>query len=215
MNTVKRIAWKSWNAIEEVLCYEPQLDMGNIDDIDDEDDMEAMSPEMPFPFFPIIETTPKLLHTPLGLYPADSMFKPSDRWDCWIGLTNFSITNSIKDVLKNDVEGVEALKILGRYTFFVGVAGLFDFKDVRKDIESKLCDYTEQEVLSDKETQLTVDLVKKQLTKSKYWSILVAPSGKVDYVVSESLDEKYLSGLNELLELKQNLGGIILRGDHG
>ena len=215
MNTVKRIAWKSWNAIEEVLCYEPQLDMGNIDDIDDEDDMEAMSPEMPFPFFPIIETTPKLLHTPLGLYPADSMFKPSDRWDCWIGLTNFSITNSIKDVLKNDVEGVEALKILGRYTFFVGVARLFDFKDVRKDIESKLCDYTEQEVLSDKETQLTVDLVKKQLTKSKYWSILVAPSGKVDYVVSESLDEKYLSGLNELLELKQNLGGIILRGDHG
>ncbi len=97
MNTVKRIAWKSWHAIEEVLCYEPQLDMGNIDDIDDEDDMEAMSPEMPFPFFPIIETTPKLLHTPLGLYPADSMFKPSDRWDCWIGLTNFSITNSIKE----------------------------------------------------------------------------------------------------------------------
>tara|TARA_R100001082_G_C4214630_1_gene96578 strand:- start:87 stop:479 length:393 start_codon:yes stop_codon:yes gene_type:complete len=130
-------------------------------------------------------------------------------------MTNFSITKSINKILKKDIEGIEALKILGRYTFFVGVAPLFDFKDIRLDIEKRLCDYTEQEVLSDEETQATVDLVKKQLNNSKYWSILVAPSGKIDYVVSDCMDEAYLDGLNELLELKQNLGGIILRGDHG
>jgi hypothetical protein len=44
---------------------------------------------------------------------------------------------------------------------------------------------------------------------------LVASTGKVDYVVSNELDQKYLEGLNELVELKQKLGGIILRGDDG
>jgi hypothetical protein len=70
-------------------------------------------------------------------------------------------------------------------------------------------------VLSNEETQATVDLMKAQLLDKKYWSILVAPTGKVDYVVSDNLDQAYLDGLNELLELKHAIGGIILRGDHG
>ena len=69
--------------------------------------------------------------------------------------------------------------------------------------------------MSNEETLATVNLVKDQLKTQKYWSILVAPTGKVDYVVSDKLDQAYLDGLNELLELKQVLGGIILRGDHG
>ena len=34
-----------------------------------------------------------------------------------------------------EVEGVEVLKVCSRYRFFVGVAQMFDFKDVRKLIE--------------------------------------------------------------------------------
>tara|TARA_R110000824_G_scaffold133099_4_gene295761 strand:- start:678 stop:1322 length:645 start_codon:yes stop_codon:yes gene_type:complete len=214
MKTAKKIAWKSWNAIEEVLVWEPEVIVNDVEDLE-ENPMEHGGADFQFPFLPFIETTPKLIHTPLGLYPVDSVFKPADRWDCWIGLTNFSITNSINQILKNDIEGVEALKILGRYTFFIGVAGLFEFKDIRRDIETSLCAYTEEEVLSNKDTQATVNLVKKQLMKNRYWSILVAPSGTVDYVVSDLLDDTYLNGLNELLELKQTLGGIILRGDRG
>ena len=71
-----------------------------------------------------------------------------------------------------------------------------------------------KEVL-DEETKITVDLVRGQLESNKYWSILVTSSGKVDYVVSNSLDQTYLDGLNKLLEVKKELGGIILRGDHG
>ena len=212
MNTAKKIAWKSWNAIEELLVFGEE---DNESDMETEEFDDAQGAEMSLPFFPIIESQPRLIHTPVGLYPADSVFKPSDRWDCWIAMTNFSVTKSIDKILNKDIEGIEALKVLGRYTFFIGIAPLFEFKDIRIEIENKLCDYTEQEVLSDEETQATVDLVKKQLTNSKYWSILVAPSGKIDYVVSDRLDETYLDGLNELLELKQDLGGIILRGDHG
>tara|TARA_B110000211_G_scaffold234536_1_gene304635 strand:- start:564 stop:986 length:423 start_codon:yes stop_codon:yes gene_type:complete len=55
-------------------------------------------------------------------------------FDCWIGHTNFDITKDIKSKL-NKTEGVELLKIISRYRFFVGVGKMFDFKQVRKNIE--------------------------------------------------------------------------------
>ena len=45
--------------------------------------------------------------------------------------------------------------------------------------------------------------------------MLVSPEGKVEYVVSDAMDKIYLDGLNDLLELKHNIGGIILRGQNG
>ena len=56
-------------------------------------------------------------------------------FDCWMGHTNFDITPAIKEKL-NTVPGVEVLKICSRYRFFVGVGIMFDFRDVRKNIES-------------------------------------------------------------------------------
>jgi hypothetical protein len=213
MNTAKKIAWSSWSALEEAIVLAemtpPVPDFGDIDP----DEIGTEESQM-VSFMPIFsQPEPKLLHTPLGFFPIDSALKPSDRWDCRVGHTNFEITQSVKQTL-NSIEGVEALKVLGRYTFFVGIAKMFKFKDVRVDIEKQLCSYTEQEVL-DEETKITVDLVRGQLESNRYWSILVTSSGKVEYVVSNNLDQTYLDGLNELLEAKNELGGIILRGDHG
>ena len=117
--------------------------------------------------------------------------------------------------LNKDISGIEALKILGKYSFFIGVAKLFDISDVRKSIEEALCIYTESEVLSDEETQETVDLVKDQLKNNKFWSILVSPEGKVEYIVSDCMDRVYLDGLNNLIERKNEIGGIILRSQDG
>lgn len=58
-------------------------------------------------------------------------------FDCWIGHTNFNLTNSIKDKL-NKVDGVELLKIYSRYRFLIGVGHMFNFKEVRKNIEKTL-----------------------------------------------------------------------------
>jgi hypothetical protein len=206
----KKIAWQSWNALITQSIIEERQMLEQL-----EEDLKSMGEQELPGILPMDILQPKMMHTPLGIYPADSLLKPSDRWDCWLGHTNFDITSSIKDILVYGIDGIEALKILGRYSFFIGVPRLFDFKDVRINIEKKLCIYTEQEVLSDEQTQATVDMVKEQLKTKKYWSILVVPTGKVDYVVSDNLDKDYLDGLNELLELKQLLGGIILRGDHG
>jgi len=55
-------------------------------------------------------------------------------FDCWMGHTNFDITPIIKEKL-NTIPGVEVLKICSRYRFFVGVGTMFNFTDVRKNIE--------------------------------------------------------------------------------
>ena len=213
MNTAKKIAWSSWSALEEsMVLAEKTPPIPDFGDIDPEglgiEESQMLS------FMPIFsQQESRLLHTPLGFFPVDSPLKPSDRWDCRIGHANFEITQSVRKML-NSIEGIEALKVLGRYTFFIGIAAMFKFKDVRVDIEKQLCSYTEQEVL-DEETKITVDLVRGQLEGNRFWSILVTSAGKVDYVVSNSLDQNYLDGLNKLLEAKTELGGIILRGDHG
>lgn len=58
-------------------------------------------------------------------------------FDCWIAHTNFDVTMGIKDKL-NIIPGVEVLKIFSRYRFFVGVGKLFDFTEVRKNIENEI-----------------------------------------------------------------------------
>ena len=212
MSTPKQIAWESWNATAEeiMLLNEFILPDPNSEEMNfNNNDMaqEFISPEMLF-------QPQKILHTPLGIYPQDSTLKPSDRWDCWLGYTNFEITKKISNTIEN-IEGVEALRILGRYSFFLGVGKLFDIKDVRRNIEKELCVYTEEEILSDENTQATVDLVKEQLKTKKYWSMLVSPEGNVEYIVSDEMDKIYLEGLSGLLDLKQDIGGIILRGNNG
>jgi hypothetical protein len=210
MTARKTIAWESWNAKVE----NHQLEAVELDTQDQSyTEIEHLQSEI----IPseILVPQPRVVHTPLGVYPEESLLKPSDRWDCWIGHTNFDITNSVVTKLESDVDGIEALKILGRYSFFIGVGRLFDITQVRKDVEVLLCDYTEKEVLGNKEMRVTVDLVKEQLESKKYWSLFVSPEGEVEYVVSDEMDKIYLDGLNSLLEMKSVVGGIILRGNNG
>jgi len=210
MTTRKTIAWESWNAKIE----DHQL-RAEESETQDQGYAETEHPQAEIIPSEIFASQPRVVHTPLGVYPEESLLKPSDRWDCWIGHTNFDITNSVAGKLDSDVDGVEALKILGRYSFFIGVGRLFDITQVRKDIETLLCDYTEQEVLDSREMRVTVDLVKEQLESKKYWSLFVSPEGEVEYVVSDEMDKRYLDGLNSLLEMKSLIGGIILRGNDG
>jgi hypothetical protein len=58
-------------------------------------------------------------------------------FDCWIGHTNFDLTHKIKDSL-NKVPGIELLKICSRYRFFIGVGKMFEFKNVRDDINKAI-----------------------------------------------------------------------------
>lgn len=58
-------------------------------------------------------------------------------FDCWVAHTNFDITPKIKKDL-DSVKGIEILKVFSRYRFFIGVGKMFDFKNVRKNVENLL-----------------------------------------------------------------------------
>jgi len=205
MKTRKKISWESWNA--KVLVDAPE---------------EPVKEETPT-YEPVEEQvdylvpfqTARVIYTPLGAFPEESILKPSDRWDCWIAHTNFPVTSKILNILNEEIDGIEILKIMGKYSFFVGIARLFDIRDVRKQIDDKICSYTENEIFSNDEIEETVNLLKDQLKDNNFWSILVYPEGMVEYVVANEINIEYLDALSSLIEKKNNFGGIILRSDHG
>ena len=67
----------------------------------------------------------------------------ADSFDCWLGHTNFNLTEEIKYSL-NKIDGVEVLKICSRYRFFVGIGKMFDFSDVRERIEKDILNQGEK-----------------------------------------------------------------------
>lgn len=213
----KKIAWESWNVKqEEFFLNESKIPEEIFDeDIPDDDDMENISPanniRANYSFLEISNPA-RTVFTPFGPYFVESLFKPTDRWDCWLGYTNFTITSEISDIIE-DIEGVEALKILGRYSFCIGVGKLFSISEVRKSIEEALCAYTNDEILSivDLETQKAVIHIKKQIEDKKFWSILIRDGGNIDYVVSDTLDEEYLEKIRKFERLKNQDGGFILK----
>lgn len=140
---MKKIGWQKYEDYIEKQINSPVLSsiLNNIavsssknliDDDDEEDEDEDYIDEKEddkklnilTPFVPI---TTKLVDDILML----------STFDCWIGHTNFDITPAIKDIL-NAIPGIELLKICSRYRFFIGIGKMFDFKNVRQQIEDIL-----------------------------------------------------------------------------
>lgn len=208
MSKKKKIVWESWNA--KVSSYVDNTTIEEEEDTYNVSQLDGLNFDKD-----IFYTHPRVMYTPIGPYPEDSLLKPSDRWDCWTAHTNFPITGKILNILNEEIDGIEVLKITGKYSFFIGVAKLFDIADVRRQIDEKICSYTEKEILSDNDVEKTVYLLKDQLKDNKHWSILVYPEGMVEYIVANEMNIDYLDGLSNLIEKKNSFGGIILRSDHG
>lgn len=99
------------------------------DEIDSDEDLEDYEEdnESIIKSSPMIPLTPQLIEDIAML----------SSFDCWMGHTNFDLTNNTKDIL-NKVPGIEVLKICSRYRFLIGVGRMFDFTKVRNDIEKSL-----------------------------------------------------------------------------
>jgi hypothetical protein len=131
----KIIAWESWSEKEKEL-----VDLSDLENYETEVETDSeqimQSENFLSPLFG--DMKPQIIQTPWGTVSFDSILKPSDRWDCWLGYTNFGVTHKISDKIKT-IEGVEAIKVMSRYTFCIGIGKLFEFSSVRKDIENAIC----------------------------------------------------------------------------
>ena len=211
MSILKKIAWQSWNAmVQEFYSSDSELDMMM-------EEMLSASTHEHISEFPmkVFESAPRILYTPYGMFPADSSLKPSDRWDCWLGYTNFDLTFGILQQLE-ETDGIEAVKVMGRYTFFVGIGKLFSSTEVKLNIENILTDtkhISNMDSVS-KELEDAIESIKIQVSHKTYWSIFVSSVGEIDYIMSDDLDEKYLHDLNKFEDLRKKIGGVIIRSSN-
>lgn len=136
----RKIEWENWNSkLEEI---ENQKKKQKEDSKDTESDTGE---ERHFGFIGMEGIPSDVIYTPWGQFNKDNPFKPTDRYECWIGHTNFQIGKAELYILNRAVPGIAALTILDRYTFCIGIARSFNFKDVRTYIEAKIYNRIERE----------------------------------------------------------------------
>lgn len=135
-----KIGWQKYEDVIEQQMSSPALknvmknmimDNNNKEDMDPEDDEDDIFAENNDEY-----EGNDLLMVPLSEKVLNELSIAST-FDCWVGHTNFDITNRIKDKL-NTIQGIEMLKIFTRYRFFIGVGKMFNFKDVRNSIEKEI-----------------------------------------------------------------------------
>mgnify|MGYP001495324818 CR=1 FL=1 len=138
-----KIGWQKYEDAIESQINSPiiekiqQVVQARYDGTTNVEDLEGLDEEM----LAELELRQHLTSEPVMISLDDNMaaeINIASTFDCWMAHTNFNLTENIKNQLDN-IEGVELLKICSRYRFLVGVGRMFDFKDVRRKIESKIC----------------------------------------------------------------------------
>lgn len=206
--TERKIAWEKWEDLPhaEPVRSNPFAGM--------ESEEEGEEPAE-FDLVDFFERIPKLVHTPVGMYQIDDRMSPIKQFDCWLGHTNFDITDSVQEYIES-TPGVEVLVILTRYRFFLGVGKLFSFRDVRVNIENSICAKTPS---GDDENEFTVadmdvENIKSELSEYKHWAIFIFPNGETSHVGTNDLDDKkYKETVLLYKNAKMLSGGTIIQSD--
>ncbi len=208
--TVNKIAWEKWedsaeeNSSQKLLSqlFAEQSPATEEEDVDINDIYSGFMAELP-----------TLVSSPVGVYKLHDRMSPTKQFDCWMGYTNFDITEEVKNKVES-VPGVELLVVLTRYRFFIGVAKLFKFRDVRVSIEQFLCNNQKENLVEDKEVQKEINSIKKSISKNEHWAIFVFPNGEIDYISSnEKNDDEFLEKLILYNEARVASGGLVIHSE--
>ncbi len=131
-----KIMWQKYEDVIEEQLTSPTLSLiagtmydrerGKLGDEDDDDDFfDDDGPSMRLFRSNVTLSLPEHVNNEIAIV---------SNFECWLAHTNFQITPSIKRRL-NKTEGVELMKVCGRYRFLLGIGRLFKFSDVRTNIE--------------------------------------------------------------------------------
>ena len=132
----KKIGWQKYEDLLEKQMSSPMLHTILKQMISYIDDEEEETEDYETEVYSGTAANSQLPLLPISQQLMDDMAMLSN-FECWIAHTNFDITRELKNKL-NKVEGVELLKICSRYRFFIGIGKMFDFKEVRKNIEESI-----------------------------------------------------------------------------
>ncbi len=203
-----KIQWESWNVLEDEIVQKlTHKDSSSLSSIDG-DSAESSQEILSFP-----PMTPIYVSTPFGNYDPETPFRPASRWNCWMAHTNFRLTKGIVKAI-TQIEGIAALKIMDRYTFCIGVAKMFNIKNVAADIERMLCSVRDEDLIEKlpEDIKNQVEEIKNKIKDSKYWSIFIDSNNEIYHYSGDSLsDFKSKSYIFE--KIKTDNGGYLLKSD--
>jgi hypothetical protein len=210
----RKIAWEKWEAkepevLEETYTQEP---------VDEAIDEALSHGNILFQGSDFGMNPFNMISTPIGFFHNEDVNRPDKQFDCWLGYTNFEITNQIKSEIER-TEGIELLSILSRYRFFVGIGKLFTFNGwdgIRIKIESTITQTSEEEEQDSRiceETYEIIETIKTQVQTDKYWAIFVFPNGEYDYVSSNNMDENFIKKLSTFKLARDFSGGVIVSSE--
>jgi hypothetical protein len=137
-NNKKVVGWQKFENLIEDQFNSPIVKM--VTDYHNEEIERFMENEIDEGFVENGEAEDKVVSSkPLLAVPGDisNEIYLSSSYDCWIGHTNFDITKSMTREL-SQIPGIEALKTISRYRFFIGIGRMFSITNIRKDIEETL-----------------------------------------------------------------------------
>lgn len=157
-----------------------------------------------------------LMSSPMGTYGINDSMNPFRQFKFYMGNTNFTITEEVKNTLK-DIEGVEVLIVLTRYRFILAPGRAFDWIEVKRDVEKILCGHG---VISEQLDRIKNEDIKFQIREvvdecqfEKYWAVYVFPNGSYEYATDDRLSDDFLSRLNLFRYAKDESFGILITSE--
>ncbi|MFI5404975.1 MAG: hypothetical protein ACHQ1D_00530 [Nitrososphaerales archaeon] len=151
----RSIVWQPW-LDEDYTLNKPD---------DKEDDDKYQDSFMRPQFF-----VPEMIRTPIGMFSPRDPLLPSKLFSCWVANTNFDIGTKEYNILMT-TPGIEIIRIMSRYRFFLGVGKLFTFRDVRRQLNRDLCGALSKEDEQDEK-------LFKEMEKVKKWAVFLPNSGE-------------------------------------
>lgn len=208
----KKIAWEKFTLEYEdsFVINQSDLEYQNPADYDlvDESDHELKNDMNIESFF-----ISKKIKTPFGTYDIDDPFSPYNMFECWIGYSNFKLTDLDFEILDTQIDGIGCLALLSPYRFIIGIEKMFSFQVVRMQIQKSLCNNLDDSEIITKEN--SVDHLMEQtfakindslfsIKDAEKWAVFIGNDGTIETIKSSEFnsDKEYNDKLITLQKLK-------------
>jgi hypothetical protein len=211
----KKIAWEKFNPhYENTIHQEDESD--EMSYLDMENQEEGDDRELNLGHFLLS----RKVKTPFGTYEINDPFSPYNMFECWIGHTNFKITDRDFESLDLKIDGVGCVSLISPYRFFIGIEKLFTFPVARMQIQKELCNNLQMpEYLNDDSVDSLINIAFNKINESLFsiqdsekWAVFIGNDGTIETIKSSEFSSE-LEYLETLTKLKKNKNGNIITYD--
>lgn len=213
--TEKKIAWEKFTPnYENTINQEDESDEMSYLDMENEEEEDGR--ELNLGHFLLS----RKVRTPFGNYEIDDPFSPYNMFECWIGHTNFKITDEDFEKLDLKIDGIGCLALISPYRFFIGIEKLFTFPVARMQIQKELCNNLKApEHLDDDSVDSLINTAFSKINESLFsiqdsekWAVFIGNDGTIETIKSSEFPSE-LEYLETLTKLKKNKNGNIITYD--